>query len=102
MPRTPMTPDLETECRAAGIAPDLIERIAARYRAYAAHTDGRADALGLSDWFKWYAVENASQLKADGIAVPDCSVAGDAAPIAGLERRRQILSLLERRLAATS
>ena len=94
-----MSGDWRQLCERSGIAPDTIERIARRYLAYATHHAGRANALPLSDWLKWYTIENGDQLAADQIPVRDCSVAETTTPGPTLDRGPEILRLVELRLA---
>ncbi len=94
-----MSSSWRQQCRAAGIAPDLIERIASRYRAYATHRAGRDDALQLAAWFKWYALENAAQMQADRVQVDACSVPAGTRSASSLDRSEDILKLVRLRLS---
>ena len=92
-----MSNDWRAQCERRGVAADLIERIARRYEAYAANTAGRRS-MSLSEWFKWYALENAAQMRVDRVPVQECSVEDQAHATPSLDRSADILDLVRQRL----
>lgn len=62
-------------CTAAQVDPDIVEHTATNYLAYRDFAaNQKRGPIPLNEWFRWYAIENASELSAEKVRVVGCSV----------------------------
>lgn len=90
------TQDWEGMCQTAGIDPDEVRLVYARYEAYRRFTEhASGEAIPLERWFRFYHLEKTSEGIQAGAPTPGgCSADGDAVNDACLRRPAEFLRVL--------
>lgn len=85
-------------CHAEGLDPAEVRQVLGRYRAYRDYyrQDNRSQPLPLTDWFRWYRLENASGAGDQAPVPAGCSIDDDARNRGLMNRPEALLRVLTR------